>query len=311
LRRVLLLFALLLAAGPSPHRARADRAEALGRMREAALELEAAWEEEQAPDLLYRLGLARRKLKEYAKAREAFRAYLRVAPEGGLREEVTRQLVKLDVLMEAEAENYPEEGDRRAARKKKPPAAPAPAPAPAAAPAVPAPVPESVPAVVPAPVTEPVPAAVPVRVPESVPAAVPVRVPESVPSVAPVPVPEPVAPPPPVPPPADSPREMTVAAAVPPSAAPVAPPAVAPAPAAPRSRAGPWLAIGGVAALGAGAFLWWDGARVARDLDARYASGDLSAADRPLFGRARGESIGGRVLVAAGALLVAGAVVTW
>src|SRR5260370_39261206 len=75
-------------------------------MQEAARELEAAWAEEQAPERLYRLGLARRKLKQYGKAREAFRAYLRVAPQGGVREEVTRQLAKLEVLIEAQAEDY-------------------------------------------------------------------------------------------------------------------------------------------------------------------------------------------------------------
>ena len=76
---MLLVIGLLLAAGPAGHRARAERAEALGRMQDAAREFEAAWEEEQAPDLLYHLGLARRKLKQYGKARAAFRAYLRAA----------------------------------------------------------------------------------------------------------------------------------------------------------------------------------------------------------------------------------------
>jgi hypothetical protein len=59
------LIALLLAA-PSAHRALAGHAEALGHMREAAREYEAAWEEERAPDLLYRLGIVRRKLEECA-----------------------------------------------------------------------------------------------------------------------------------------------------------------------------------------------------------------------------------------------------
>ncbi|MFN2548009.1 MAG: hypothetical protein ABR567_11295, partial [Myxococcales bacterium] len=99
-----LLIAILLAAGASGHRAKAERAEALGHMQEAAHEYEAAWQDEQAPELLYRLGIVRRKLKQYGKAREAFRAYLRDAPEGGLREEVERQLKKLEVLIEAQSE---------------------------------------------------------------------------------------------------------------------------------------------------------------------------------------------------------------
>src|SRR5437588_1648305 len=101
------LIAILLAASPSPsHRAKAERAETLGHMTEAAREYEAAWQEEQAPELLYRLGIVRRKLKQYGKAREAFRAYLRDAPEGGLREEVERQLKKLEVLIEAQSEDF-------------------------------------------------------------------------------------------------------------------------------------------------------------------------------------------------------------
>ena len=108
-----LLLAILLAAGSSGHRARAERAEALGRMTDAAREYEAAWDEEQAPELLYRLGVVRRKLKEYGKAREALRAYLRVAPEGGLREEVERQLAKIEVLIEAEREDYTDPPRRR------------------------------------------------------------------------------------------------------------------------------------------------------------------------------------------------------
>jgi tetratricopeptide (TPR) repeat protein len=102
------LLALLVAAS-SVHRAKAERAEAVGHMLEAAREYEAAYEDDHAPELLFRLGVVRRKLKQYAKAREAFRAYLRVAPEGGLRQDVERQLVKLDVLMEAQTEDYSEE----------------------------------------------------------------------------------------------------------------------------------------------------------------------------------------------------------
>ncbi len=101
----LLVCFLLAGSVAETHRARAERAEALGRIRQAAREYEAAWEEEQEPDLLYRLGIARRKLKEYAKARAALRAYLRAAPHGGLRHEVERQLAKVDVLIEAAAED--------------------------------------------------------------------------------------------------------------------------------------------------------------------------------------------------------------
>src|SRR5258708_4721214 len=234
-----ILMAFLLAA-PAGHRAKAERAEALGRMAEAAREYEAAWEEEQAPELLYRLGLARRKLKEYGKAREAFRAYLRAAPQGGLRDEVERQLAKLEILIEAQREDY---SDAAPARKRSPPKSTPPAP-------------ERV-------VTQPAP--IVAAPPPAPPAAV----------AAPAP-------------------ELTLSS-------PVAPPA--------RSRAPLWLASGAAAAFAGGAVLWWDGARVSRDLDARFAAGDLAAADRPLFGRARGESIAGRALVVAGAGLLAAAAV--
>ncbi|HEX9576174.1 MAG TPA: hypothetical protein VF993_00370, partial [Myxococcales bacterium] len=107
-------------------------------MTDAAREYEAVWDEEQAPELLYRLGVVRRKLKEYGKAREALRAYLRVAPEGGLRDEVERQLAKIEVLIEAEREDYTDPPRRR--RAGAPGAEPAPAPAePAPATAEPAP----------------------------------------------------------------------------------------------------------------------------------------------------------------------------
>ena len=47
----------MLLAAPAGHRARAVEAEALGHMQTAAREYEAAWQEERAPDLLYRLGI--------------------------------------------------------------------------------------------------------------------------------------------------------------------------------------------------------------------------------------------------------------
>jgi tetratricopeptide (TPR) repeat protein len=256
--------ALLLAA-PAAHRARAERAEALGRMAEAAREYEAAWEEEQAPELLYRLGLARRKLKEYGKAREAFRAYLRAAPQGGLRDEVERQLAKLEILIEAQREDY---SDAAPARKRSPPKSTPPPSEPVVA--QPAPI-----VAAPAPALAPAPAPAPAAAPALAPALTPAP-PAAVAAPAP---------------------ELTLSS-------PVAPPA--------RSRAPLWLASGAAAAFAGGAVLWWDGARVSRDLDARFAAGDLAAADRPLFGRARGESIAGRALVVAGAgLLAAAAVALW
>jgi hypothetical protein len=228
-------------------------------MTDAAREYEAAWDEEQAPELLYRLGVVRRKLKEYGKAREALRAYLRVAPEGGLREEVERQLAKIEVLIEAEREDYTDPPRRR--RAVAPSAEPAPTPAPAPAETAPAP-------------AEPAPAAAPALV-------------SAAPLIAAVPIAEP-------------PARAAPSAVIEPALVPRV-----------RSRAIPWLAGASAVALGAGAALWWDGARVSNQLDARFAAGDLSAADRPLYGRARGESIAGRVLVAAGVGLLVAAVALW
>jgi hypothetical protein len=245
---------VLLAAGAG-HRARAEHFEALGRMAEAAREYEAAWEEEQAPELLYRLGIVRRKLKEYGKAREALRAYLRAAPEGGLREEVERQLAKIEVLIEAERESYADPP-----RRKRAPQPPATAP--------------------PQAVAAPEPAAQPVPIVIAVP---PVQEPSLSPST-------------------------TTSTSVPPAALSRA---VVEPPVAPRSRAVPWLFGASAVTAAAGAVLWWDGARVSREIDARFAAGDLSAADRPLFGRARGESIAGRALVIVGVGLLAAAVAEW
>ena len=233
-----LLIALLLAAGPSSHRAKAERAEALGHMQDAAREYETAWQEEQAPELLYRLGIVRRKLKQYGKAREAFRAYLREAPEGGLRDEVERQLAKLEVLIEAQSEDYSDEPPLRKAPPHAPPGVqPPPPPAQPVQPAQP----------VPSPVAPP---------------AGEQRSPAPREQVNSVHQPEP------------APERATVPAA-------------------------------------AGAYLWWDGARISRDLDARYASGDLTTSDRPSYSRAHTESLAGRLLVAAAAGLIAGAVVLW
>lgn len=240
----MLLFLAILLAAPAGHRADAERAEALGRLQEAAREYEAAWEEEQAPELLYRLGLSRRKLKEYGKAREAFRAYLRAAPEGGLRAEVERQLAKLEVLIEAQAEEYRDE-PKFSAPAVEIEASPRPATT--------------------------------VQLSDLPQWAAPAPAVERAALLSPMPLP------------------------------PLATPAL------PRgtSRAARWLLAGGGAALVAGGVLWWDGARVARDLDARFARGDLTAADGARYGRADRESIAGRVLVVAGTALIAGAAALW
>ena len=74
----------------------------------------------------------------------------------------------------------------------------------------------------------------------------------------------------------------------------------------------PWLAAA-VALAAGGGLLCWDGARVASDLDSRFATGDLTAADSSRYDRAHREALGGRVLlVLAVAAAVAGAVaVAW
>ena len=244
-----LLLALLLAA-PASHRAAAARAEALGHMHEAAQEYEAAFGDEHAPDLLYRLGVVQRKLKRYALAREAFRAYLREAPDGGLRDEVVRQLAKLEVLIEAESENYADPAPRPARRRRAGPPAVQPSP-PAASP----------------------------------PAAQP------------------------SPPPAASPPAAQPSPPAAPRAALSSEPVTAPAPL--RTRAAPWLLGGAAAATAAGAYFWYDSSRLSRDLDARFAAGNLSAADRPSYTRAHSEVVASRVLFVAAAALAAGAVALW
>lgn len=221
-----LLLALLLAA-PASHRATAARAEALGHMQEAAREYEAAWVDERAPDLLYRLGLVQRKLKRYALAREAFLAYLRDAPDGGLRDEVERQLAKLEVLIEAQSEDYADPVPKPARRAAIAPAAPPPAqPSPPAA----------------------------------------------------------AQPSPPAAPAAATPAAGAAFASV---------PVAASAPA--HSTVAPWLLGGAAATAVAGGWFWSDSSRLSRDLDARFASGDLPAADRPSYARAHGESVAGRL----------------
>jgi tetratricopeptide (TPR) repeat protein len=226
-------------------------------MLEAAREYEAAYEDDHAPELLFRLGVVRRKLKQYAKAREAFRAYLRAAPEGGLRQDVERQLVKLDVLIEAQTEDYSEEGatPRKGPVRRAPPLLSGEQRPPASsgdfyeAPAAP-----------------PVPAA-----------ALPAQAGEQ--------------------------RSPALFGQV---------NVVHQGPEKPfGSKVAPFFVAGAVATFAAGGYLWWDGNRLSHDLDSRYTSGDLSAADQSLYGRAHGASLAGRALVLGGALLTAGAVVLW
>jgi hypothetical protein len=114
------LLAMLLASS-SAHRAKAERAEAVGHLPEAAREYEVAYQDDHAPELLFRLGVVRRKLKQFGKAREAFGAYLRIAPEGALRQDVERQMTKLEVLVEAQTDNL---GEEKAARQQASPPQP-------------------------------------------------------------------------------------------------------------------------------------------------------------------------------------------
>jgi hypothetical protein len=286
-----LLSSPIAAAGSSSrHRALADEAETLGHLADAAREYEAAWQEERAPELLYRLGIVRRKLREYAKAKEAFRGYLRVAPGGALKDEVERQLVKLSVLMEAQQEEAAPErrrGQRPAAAAKRPAGSVAAKAAPAAAVPGPAtlepPTPErTAPLAV---VLEPA-----TRSPE--PAEPSARAPETAAPRAALGTLE--APRPGV----EAPRAALEA------------PRAQEVPARP-ARAAPWLAAGAAVAAGAGAAFWWDGARKSRELDARFAAGELVAADAPRYARARNEAIAGRVLVAAALALAGTALVLW
>lgn len=76
-------------------------------------------------------------------------------------------------------------------------------------------------------------------------------------------------------------------------------------------RAAPWFAVGAGALAAGGAALWLDGARTADDLNARFAAGNLTAADGPRYARARRESIVGRAMVAGAAVLGAVAVALW
>lgn len=73
----------------------------------------------------------------------------------------------------------------------------------------------------------------------------------------------------------------------------------------------PWLLAGAAVVGGAGAYFWWDGSRLSRDLDARFAAGDLFPTDRSSYSRAHNESLAGRLLAVAAVGLLAGAVALW
>jgi tetratricopeptide (TPR) repeat protein len=298
-------------AGTAPPPAERARAlEEVGRFAEAARLYEAALKEGKAPALLYRLALCKRHLGDYAGAREALRGYLREEPGGPLRVEVERQLAQLQVLIE-ERGLHPERAPHGAGKK----AAGGPGPAPESIPA-----PGSAPAASSAAAVDPAPG--PVSAPESsaapLPASVPAPVSAPAPSAAPAldAAPAPASRSPSPTGPAAAPAPLAVAAPAAPPPAPRDPPALQAAPssalapaAAPSAlrSALPFAAGAAVAGL-AGTLLLWDGARVSSDLDARFASGDLTAADQPRYARAHREGAAGVALVSL-AVLAAGAAV--
>jgi hypothetical protein len=293
-------------AAAAGHRERAQIAESTGHAAQAAKEYEQAYAEENDPDLLYRLGLVRRKLKQYELAQEAFRGYLRAAPEGPFRDEVMRHLGEIGVLLDEQRRQVPDEQHKnpRPQRRNVPAKGLTPPPPTTAEPpsqsATASATPEvgsssSVAGLDP----PPAPPAFSTSGTPSPPSSV---LPEETVTDAPA-----TAPP--------SPAVAASAAALPPALVP-APAAATRTPAAehmirPRSRAAPWVAAGAAALAIGGAALWWDGDRTASDLDARYASGDLSGADSGTYGRARRESIAGRAMVAGAVVLGAVAVALW
>lgn len=102
------------------HFRRGTRAYDLGHFSEAAVEYEKAYEAKENPALLYNLGQAYRGSGEHHKALNAYRAYLRNAPDAGNREEVSRFIEALKHSIEVEK-----------AAKDKPPVGTMPAPPPA------------------------------------------------------------------------------------------------------------------------------------------------------------------------------------
>jgi hypothetical protein len=293
-------------AAAAGHRDRAQIAESTGHTAQAAKEYEQAYAEEGAPDLLYRLGVVRRKLKQYELGQEAFRGYLRVAPEGPFRDEVMRQLSEIGVLLEEQHRQVPDELRKKPQPSRKnvpvkgltpPPATPAP-PSPSATASL-------APAVDPASGLDEPPAAASAS-PTSVAEALTAEI-----AAAPAPAdaqPDSV----------ETLRTAVPAAALPESSLPVPAPAAATGVSTTaqhdvsvRSRAAPWVAAGAAALAIGGAALWWHGDSTASDLDARFASGDLSPADNGAYGRAHTESVAGRAMVAGAVVLGALAVALW
>ena len=311
-----LLALSLLCAAPA-HRGRAEKADTLGHNEEAAREYEAAFEEEHAPELLYRLGLARRRLKQWARAKAAFRGYLRAAPEGGLRDEVERQLAQLAVVMDAEQEPGPE----RSRKKRKKPAAAQPGRPDRAA--TPSGAPLQAPLQAPGEPLAQAASQAPGQTSPHEPAPTSSQPPAQAAGQGPAPEPPGEAsaraaperaPPESVAEATNSPRGAAAApgaAAARVVAAPAQATAASPATLPARRAAVPWVLVGGGALSAAGGVLWWNGGRISRDLDGRFASGELTPADGPRYGRARTQSIAGRALALAGATLVVTAAVLW
>ena len=281
------------------HGEQARRFEDQGRLVEAVREYQAAYDQDATPELLYRLGICRRKLGEFALAKAAMRGYLHAAPEGPLRESAERQLMQLEVLLEDARLRRTEPGlESKAAPGLSTSTAPARKPRQSQRKASANGTAPTVTANGTAKAAEVPPLAV-----QNAPATATANLPGG-PGIAPATsVEQPVLG---ATSKADSTQSMH--AALP------AAPRAALAPAARRSTAqaaAPWIAIGaGVLAAG-GAALWWDGGRVSNDLDARFASGDLTAVDRPRYARAHRESVAGRVLVSAALLAGSAAVVLW
>ena len=304
---LLLCFVLSGAAAAAGHRQRAQVAESTGRIGQAAREYEEAYGEEGAPDLLYRLGLVRRKMKQYELAQEAFRGYLRAAPEGPLRDEVTRQLSELGVFLDKQHRQVPDE------QRKKPRPSRANVPVKGLTP----------PPTQPPANTNATGVAPQDRESDFVAETASTTIAPSDASASPAANDRPA--------PVTSSAPASPDFLVHPDAAPSGSGAAAPALAAPsrtaapvaattvgtthsassRSRAAPWLATGAAALAIGGAALWWDGDRTSGDLDSRYASGDLTGADGGRYARARRESIAGRAMVAGAAVLGTLAVALW
>jgi len=288
----------------APAAERAQRLEELGRPAEAARAYQSAFEQTRDPAMLYRLALCRRDLGDYAAAREALRGYLREAPGGPLREEVERQLSQLAVLIEARGLRPPAspKTETRSAKKR----------APAAASSAPPPQETS-----PQPSEQPAPPASHV-LPESAPAspsAVDLAAPlPPVSNAVPVTTAARAAPAPPREPPLDAAASGFVSDVHEPlPAAPGAALRAEPAPTIPArarwKRAAPWLGAAALGAAAGGTILCVAAHRGAADLDARFASGDLTAADLPGYSRARAEGIAGTALITAALLAGAAALV--